>query len=150
KRQNFPIEHFRAFNVGPVLGIEFTNNLLRWQNKVLKRLMDVFLGTALLFLSLPLLLISGALIWILDGRPILFSQRGEGLDGKSFPVWKLRTMHKDAEHRLDELLGSDQELREQWQRHHKLSEDPRIMRGLGSFLRRFSIDELPQLWNVVR
>jgi len=147
---NFPIEGFRAFNIGTALGIEFTNNLLRWPNKIFKRMIDLVVGTLTLLISLPPLVVAGLLIWLFDGRPILYSQSREGLDGKQFAVWKLRTMYKDAEDRLQPLLVSNVELRRQWQRHRKLAKDPRVLAGVGTFLRRFSIDELPQLWNVVR
>jgi lipopolysaccharide/colanic/teichoic acid biosynthesis glycosyltransferase len=108
-------------------------------------LLDIVIATAALIVFSPLLLILGALIWLQDGRPILFRQERVGLHGRPFRVAKFRTMVPDAEARLIELEASNE-----IQGHaFKMTDDPRLSRS-GRWLRRTSLDELPQLWNVVR
>jgi exopolysaccharide production protein ExoY len=115
---------------------------------IVKRLMDVVIaGTALLIL-MPLLLGVGLLIYLLDGRPILISQSRVGHGGRLFPCYKFRTMVVDADRALERHLASDPQARRQWEAMRKLNPDPRVTL-LGQVLRRSSIDELPQLWNVL-
>lgn len=108
----------------------------------------VIAAVALLLLS-PLFLFIG--IWIRrdsDG-PVLFRQRRLGLNGKSFYIFKFRSMYLDAEDRLHHILESDPVLKAEFEIFHKLRNDPRVT-DAGRFLRRWSLDELPQLINVVR
>jgi Undecaprenyl-phosphate galactose phosphotransferase WbaP len=148
--ESLPVEHVRIRNLGTVLGIEFTNELLRPENRILKRLLDVVLGSILLVLSTPLILAGGLLVKLVSRGPMFFAQERKGLGGHKIRVWKLRTMYEDAECRLKKHLETDPELRREWETKCKLARDPRILWGIGTFLRRFSIDELPQLWCVVR
>jgi Undecaprenyl-phosphate galactose phosphotransferase WbaP len=148
--QDLPVERVRLCNLGVVLGIEFTNSLLHWRNRVIKRTLDIVLGAVLLVLTLPLIVLGGLLVKLLTHGPSFFCQQREGLGGRPLSVWKLRTMYQDAERRLEEFLSANPELRREWEEHFKLARDPRVIAGLGVILRRFSIDELPQLWNVVK
>ncbi len=110
-----------------------------------KRIIDVLAaGLAVVLLS-PLLLIVSISIRVADGRPVLFSQERVGLHGRRFKVYKFRTMVRDAERRTAELEC----LNEVHGCAFKVTDDPRITR-LGRILRRTSLDELPQLWNVLR
>ena len=145
-----PVERVRVCNLGGLFGIEFTNGLLRWQNRLLKRTLDVVFGFVLLFLTSPLIFLAGLLARLSSHGPIFFCQEREGLEGHSIKVWKLRTMYQDAELRLEEFLSANPELRREWERYFKLAHDPRIIPGIGVFLRRFSLDELPQFWSVVK
>ena len=126
------------------------NQLLRARNRVLKRLLDLMIGSALLVLATPLILFCAALVKLVSPGPVFFRQRRQGLGEKWIDVWKLRTMHPEAEKQLREFLGSNPEAREEWQSQFKLRKDPRIVPRIGTFMRRFSLDELPQLWSVVR
>lgn len=113
-----------------------------------KRLIDLLL---LLLLSPPALVIVGicaALTRLLTGGPALYKQRRVGYLGKTIEVWKLRTMELNAESILEEFLANSPEARREWEAHYKLKNDPRIIPYLGNFLRRSSLDELPQLLNV--
>ncbi|MBI4639267.1 MAG: exopolysaccharide biosynthesis polyprenyl glycosylphosphotransferase [Candidatus Tectomicrobia bacterium] len=148
--KDLPVELVRVCNLGGVLGIEFTNNLLRWQNRFIKRTLDVVLGAILLLFALPLIALGGLLVKLLNRGPIFFCQEREVLGGCPIKVWKLRTMYQDAERRLEEFLSTNPELRREWEEHFKLARDPRVIPGVGTFLRRFSVDELPQLWNIVK
>jgi Undecaprenyl-phosphate galactose phosphotransferase WbaP len=147
--QDLPVERVRLCNLGVVLGIEFTNSLLHWRNRVIKRTLDIVLGVVLLVLTLPLIALGGLLVKLLSHGPSFFCQVREGLGGRPLSVWKLRTMYQDAERRLEEFLSANPELRREWEERFKLARDPRVIAGVGVFLRRFSLDELPQLWSVV-
>ena len=115
-----------------------------WQRK-LKRLLD-FAGSACALLVLsPLLALIVFLVFVLDGRPILYRWRVVGKDGIPFTSWKFRTMVRDADALKPTLLG----LNEMSGPVFKIREDPRITR-LGRVLRRFSLDELPQFWSVLK
>jgi lipopolysaccharide/colanic/teichoic acid biosynthesis glycosyltransferase len=113
------------------------------------RLLDILLTLALLVFFLPLIAITGILVWIVDPGPILFRHRRVGYQGKEFYCLKFRSMVVDAERRLEEVLASDPAIRAAWLRDHKLPTDPRITK-IGKFLRASSLDELPQLFNVLR
>jgi lipopolysaccharide/colanic/teichoic acid biosynthesis glycosyltransferase len=103
---------------------------------------------ALLVLSAPLLLVIALFIWLEDRGPVVFAHYRIGRNGRPFRCFKFRTMVRDASAVLDDLLASDPELRAQWERDQKLEDDPRVTR-IGHFLRRTSLDELPQLFNIV-
>lgn len=137
-------------DLGGVVGLEVKKNLFPRRNWMLKRTLDYILGIHLFIASLPLLAVFAVWIKIVspDG-PVLFRQPRVGFGGKTFGVWKLRTMYPDADERLHACLDNDPEKFEQWKRFCKLRDDPRVLPGVGRLLRRTSLDELPQLWNVL-
>jgi lipopolysaccharide/colanic/teichoic acid biosynthesis glycosyltransferase len=104
---------------------------------------------ALLVLSAPLLLVIAALVWLEDGGPAVFAHYRIGRNGRPFRCYKFRTMVPNADVVLRELLANDPKLQEEWDRDQKLEHDPRVTR-IGNFLRRTSLDELPQLYNIWR
>lgn len=112
-----------------------------------KRLLETLLVLLAAPVCVPIVLILAALI-ALDGHNPFFVQLRIGRNGRVFRIWKLRTMVKDAQCQLEDHLARDPEARAQWQRTQKLKSDPRITR-MGSILRKTSLDELPQLLNVV-
>jgi len=138
-----------ARDVGGILGLEIRHNLLIASNRWLKRSLDLAIAVPLVVLISPLLLLLVCWIQLVSRGNPFYSQEREGFQGRRFRMWKLRTMHVDAEKRLEKLLERDAEARNEWQRYFKLKNDPRILRGVGWFLRKFSLDELPQLWNVI-
>lgn len=119
--------------------------LQRATKQGIDRLIALF---ALVFFA-PFLLIIAGLIIVLDGRPVVFSQMRVGLDGRLFRCYKFRTMVRNADRALADLLSSDPAAREEWRLTQKLTNDPRVS-CLGAFLRKTSLDELPQLWNVLK
>lgn len=128
--------------------LKLRNNLRYWPARLLKRVFDLTTALTLLLLgTVPLLYIA----WRIrkDGGPAIFAHRRVGQTGRSFPCFKFRTMHVDAERHLRELLATDPAARTEWEREFKLRNDPRIT-PIGHFLRRTSLDELPQLFNVIR
>ena len=116
--------------------------------RYLKRVFDV----TVLLLAAPFVLIVVGLLALLvrgDGGPAFYAQDRIGRNGRPFRFWKLRSMVTDAEAQLAEHFARDPAARAEWETHQKLKNDPRIT-PLGRFLRKTSLDELPQLWNVLR
>lgn len=135
---NAPLEK-RGGTISPVTGVYAT---------VGKRCLDI----AFILLSLPVALgIIGlcALALRLEGGSAFYRQPRLGRDGKRFQILKLRTMVMDADARLERMLAADPAMRAEWDATQKLKHDPRIT-PVGNFLRRTSLDELPQLWNVFK
>lgn len=112
--------------------------------KVIKRAMDILLASAVVIFAIPLLIITAVLIKLDSRGPILFKQTRVGLNGRSFTMYKFRTMINGAHHKKHSLLASNEADGPLF----KIKDDPRITR-LGHYLRKFSIDELPQLFNVL-
>jgi exopolysaccharide production protein ExoY len=108
-------------------------------------------GIAVFLLALisPILLLIAGLVLYFDGAPILFGHYRVGRDGRLFPCLKFRTMYRNADVMLEELLRTNLDARAEWDRDQKLEKDPRVT-PIGNFLRRTSLDELPQLINVAR
>jgi lipopolysaccharide/colanic/teichoic acid biosynthesis glycosyltransferase len=109
-----------------------------------KRAIDLVVGTILLIAASPVILVVALVTWICEGRPILYQWRVVGQNGRPFRSWKFRTMVRDADLRKQGLLRHN----EMQGPVFKMREDPRITR-MGRFLRKYSLDELPQLWSVV-
>ena len=113
------------------------------------RLIDIVLSALLLIFLLPVMLLIAAAVRMEGDGPVFFGHQRIGRGGASFRCLKFRTMVPDAERRLQELLAIDPVARREWAQDQKLREDPRITR-IGRFLRRSSLDELPQLLNVLK
>ncbi|WP_232540211.1 sugar transferase [Azohydromonas aeria] len=111
--------------------------------------LNQFSALILLLLFAPLMLLIIAMIWRFDGSPFTFAHYRVGMGGKVFPCFKFRTMVRNSEQVLQALLCTDPAARAEWERDQKLSNDPRIT-PIGKFLRKTSLDELPQLFNVLR
>lgn len=128
--------------------LKLRNNLRYWPSRLLKRVFDFVAALVLLvILALPFVYIA----WLIrrDGGPAIFAHKRVGQSGREFACFKFRTMRVDAEEQLRLLLAGDSAAREVWESEFKLRNDPRITR-IGHFLRQTSLDELPQLYNVIR
>jgi Undecaprenyl-phosphate galactose phosphotransferase WbaP len=125
------------------------NNLKSLPNRLVKRLFDVTVSILSMPLLLPLIGIIGTAIRLETPGPAIYSHDRIGKNGKTFRCYKFRTMQKDAEERLREILENNHEVRTEWEKNWKLKDDPRITR-IGSFLRKTSLDELPQIFNVIK
>lgn len=113
-----------------------------------KRAFDIVFALLILPIVAPVI----AVLWVVmrrDGGAGFFGHRRVGHNGKAFRCWKIRTMVLDAEDRLKEYLANNPQAAEEWERDHKLTDDPRIT-AFGQFLRKSSLDELPQIWNVLK
>ncbi|HHX39666.1 MAG TPA: sugar transferase [Armatimonadetes bacterium] len=124
--------------------------LLDARNRALKRMIDYLLGLPAFLLSLPVIAFFALWIKATGHGSAFYSQEREGIDGTRIRVWKLRTMYPDAEETLQRYLDENPAAHAEWRHFYKLRHDPRVLPGLGHFLRRTSLDELPQLWNVLR
>ena len=136
-------------SVGGMLGLEVCQRAFvpgrQWPKRILDLLLTVIGGV----LILPLIVLIAAWVKLGSRGPAFYSQERIGRDGTTFRAWKFRSMVSNADQVLGAYLDQNPQLREEWKRSHKLKNDPRIT-AAGRFLRRTSLDELPQLWNVLK
>ncbi len=139
----------RSRDLNGILGLELTNCLLRRTDQIVKRAMDLTLTLLGGIIILPLGLLIALAIKLDSHGSVIYSQTRLGKGGKPFPAFKFRSMTENADEILHDYLNEHPELQEEWQATQKLKNDPRITR-IGKFLRQTSLDELPQLLNVLR
>ena len=132
-----------------IMLIRVKNNLAHWYNRAMKRVFDLVASLGGLVVVVPLGILLSILIYIDSPGPIIFAHRRIGRHGKAFPCYKFRTMVPNAEVILRDYLVEHPEANREWQQEFKLKNDPRITR-VGAFLRKTSLDELPQLINVIK
>jgi Undecaprenyl-phosphate galactose phosphotransferase WbaP len=140
----------RTRTLGSSIGIEIRRGLCLRHNQLLKRVIDILFAVPIALLIWPVIAVFALAIKLLDPGPAFYVQERVGRNATRLRVIKLRTMYSDAEQRLEEHLRRDPQALAEWQRFFKLSRDPRVLPIIGNFMRRASIDELPQLWNVIR
>ena len=138
-----------ARDMGGIVGLEIRKNLLLRRNWVIKRSLDYLLGIPLFLISIPILAFFAAWIMIVSPGNPFFSHVREGRGGKKFKVWKLRSMYPKADKVLHEFIEANPAAKHEWNTYFKLRNDPRILKGVGVLLRKTSLDELPQLLNVL-
>ena len=156
----------RVFIMPTVTGVPFSNQIVHFSireniplietssrlesriDRTIKRTFDLVVSSILVILLLPVFLIIALLVKFTSRGPIIFKQKRVGKGGKEIYIYKFRTMYEDAEERLNELLEKDPEARKEWEKYFKLKNDPRVT-PVGKFLRKYSLDELPQLFNVI-
>jgi Undecaprenyl-phosphate galactose phosphotransferase WbaP len=139
-----------ARDLGGCLGLEIKKNLLMRRNLMLKRTMDRVIATPLFLMSIPVMAMAALWIKLASRGPAFHCQMREGADGRRIAVWKLRTMRVDGERVLESWFAEHPEDRVEWSRYFKLRNDPRVLPWIGRLLRRTSLDELPQLWSVLK
>ena len=140
----------RSQECGGVIGFLVRENLLLPIPRIVKRIVDFAVSASVVVLALPLALVIMGLIKLVSPGPVFYGHERIGRYGKRFPAWKFRTMKVDADQALQQHLEQDADARAEWERDHKLRQDPRIIPGIGGFLRKTSLDELPQIWNVLQ
>ncbi len=133
----------------PLSFVSVRNNLLSKNMLITKRIFDIVFSIFLIFFFSPIIVITAILIKLTSKGPIFYVQERPGRFGRMIKIYKFRTMYLDADKKLEEILKNNEELREEFMKYRKLKNDPRIT-PLGRFLRRFSIDEIPQLFNVLK
>ncbi|WP_429945515.1 undecaprenyl-phosphate galactose phosphotransferase WbaP [Bibersteinia trehalosi] len=130
-----------------ILLLRLNHNLSKRSSQIIKRIIDIIVSSLLIITLSPLLLV----IWLLitfDGGNALFSHKRVGKDGNLFSCWKFRTMRKDADKFLENYLKENPSANVEWQKERKLRNDPRVTQ-IGQWIRKTSLDELPQLFNVL-
>jgi Undecaprenyl-phosphate galactose phosphotransferase WbaP len=137
-----------AKEVGGVIGLEVSQRLLRPSSRFVKRCLDLAIAVAFTPLVAPIVLLSALVIKLEDGGPMFYRNERVGLGGKKFKAWKLRSMVTDGDRVLKRYLAANPSEALHWHAKQKLTRDPRITR-IGRIIRKTSIDELPQLWNVL-
>jgi len=129
-------------------GLMIEHHLLLPIQQLVKRAMDLAIASAAFLALLPLFTLLAVAIKLTSRGPIFYGHERVGKDNGRFLAWKFRTMINGAEGLIEAYLEEHPELRDEWERDHKLKSDPRVTR-LGKFMRKWSIDELPQIWNVL-
>lgn len=138
-----------TFFTEKIMLIRIRNNLERRFNRIIKYLFDMIVTIVGTICISPLLIAIAIWIYKDSPGPVIFKHIRVGKDGKEFPCYKFRSMCIDAKEKLEELLQNNPEARAEWERDFKLKHDPRITKS-GAFLRKTSLDELPQLFNVLK
>ncbi len=138
-----------ARNTGRLSGIEMRNGLMMATLQIVKRFIDLTVALVALTMTLPIFCIIPILIKLGGGGPAFFGHKRIGRHGRMFTAWKFRTMHVDGDKILRDYLERVAGARDEWDRDQKLRDDPRVTR-VGKLLRMTSLDELPQIWNVLR
>jgi lipopolysaccharide/colanic/teichoic acid biosynthesis glycosyltransferase len=132
------------------LALELRQERFDIRSRRIKRALDLIVGVPATLVAMPIMAVAALSVMIMDGGSPFYAQDREGLGGRRIKVWKIRSMVRDAETRLEALLASDEGARREWAGSMKLRKDPRVIPVIGRILRKFSIDELPQLFGVVR
>lgn len=136
------------FNEKAVL-LRIRNNLASEYNRILKYSFDFVTSTCGLVVILPIIALISLIIYLDSPGPVIFAHKRIGKNGQTFSCYKFRSMIPNAQEVLKEYLAGNADAREEWARDFKLKDDPRITR-IGGFLRKTSLDELPQLFNVIK
>ncbi|MCS7245226.1 MAG: exopolysaccharide biosynthesis polyprenyl glycosylphosphotransferase [candidate division WOR-3 bacterium] len=157
----------KVFYVPDISGLSFTNQILHFSisqnlpifetstkfdsqiNLIIKRMFDIIFSLLVIVLLSPLYLIIAMLVKLTSRGPVFYKHKRIGKNGEVIEIYKFRTMYKNADEILRKLLEQNSALREEWEKNYKLKNDPRIT-PIGKFLRKFSLDELPQFLNVLK
>lgn len=128
--------------------IKVNNNLHSITNRFIKRAFDLTVSLLGLLVTSPVFLVIALLVKITSPGPIVFAHKRVGRGGREFPAYKFRTMYRDSKERLEKILANDPAARAEWEKSYKLKNDPRIT-PLGKILRATSLDEIPQVFNII-
>ena len=133
---------------GGALGFASTHNLTFGFSLFIKRCVDIFLLLISSPVTIPLVLIVSILVKCTSKGPVFYGHKRIGRNGKEFKCWKFRSMAIDADKQLEKILAENPKMREEWERDRKFTDDPRVTK-IGKILRKTSIDEIPQFFNVL-
>lgn len=144
----FPISWLSPVSIGVFSGFEVRNKMLQPLPRLMKFFLEVIMSASVIIVLFPVFLLLALCVKISSPGPVFYRSWRLGKNGKKIGVLKFRTMYADADARLEKLLASNPELKKEWENNFKLQNDPRIT-PIGDFLRKTSLDELPQFWNVL-
>ncbi len=147
--QMLPIQWVYPAAISHFSGLEIGNRMLRRNYQLCKRIFEYFSIVVALPVVLPLMAVLAAAVKCSSRGPVLYSAERLGKNGVPFRIWKFRTMYHDADSQLAQMLAEDPLMLMEWTEKFKLKNDPRVT-PLGRLMRRTSLDELPQIWNVLR
>ena len=136
-------------DIGGRLALGLDERATAWVPLPVTRVFDLLIAVPIALMTFPMMLFAALAIYAVDPGPVIYRQERVGLNGRRVRILKLRTMYLDAEARLDGLLAGNIALAAEWARSFKLRRDPRILPVVGKLLRSTSLDELPQLFNVI-
>lgn len=143
------MEDIRSFTPSETIVPFHTSVEFKIRHFPLKRIFDLLFSLFSLIMGAPVFLLIAFFIFITSPGRVIYSHERIGRGGKPFKCYKFRSMYVDSDKRLQLLLAKDQKLKKEWETTFKLKKDPRIT-PFGHFLRKTSLDELPQFWNVVK
>lgn len=147
--EQFPSLWARPHEISGLTALELTNQLALPANRAAKRLFDLAVAVSLGLVIVPVIGVIAVLVRLSSKGPVFYSQERIGWHGRRFRAWKIRTMHPDADRLLHQYLQEHPNLLAEWQANHKLKHDPRVT-WIGRWLRLSSLDEIPQIWNVLK
>ncbi|MDY5684037.1 MAG: undecaprenyl-phosphate galactose phosphotransferase WbaP [Treponema sp.] len=134
--------------LGGILGFSITHNLTKPECLLAKRLIDILIIVCASPFVLPVTLIIAILVKLTSKGPVFYGHKRVGKNGKEIKCWKFRSMVTNADQMLEKILAEHPDMRKEWERDRKFTNDPRVTK-LGKILRKTSLDELPQLWNIL-
>ncbi|RFB85161.1 exopolysaccharide biosynthesis UDP-galactose-lipid carrier transferase [Rhizobium leguminosarum bv. trifolii] len=143
------VSGLRPADIGGEIGIRLTTGGRSLNSDPVRRFLDLAIAIPATIVVAPFIAIAAAAVYAIDPGPVFFRHAREGRSGKPVHVLKLRTMYQDAEQRLEALFRDNPAMRAEWLSHFKLKDDPRVLPIVGHMLRSSSIDELPQLANII-
>lgn len=148
KHQTFNTMSLRMRDFGGIMGFAATHNLTKKGSLAIKRTLDLFLLLFLFPFALPVMILIAILVKIDSKGPVFYAHMRVGKDGVPLKTWKFRSMNINSEEQLKHILATDPVRRAEWEADRKFTDDPRVTR-IGKFLRKTSLDELPQLFNIL-
>ena len=147
KNQDFFTSTIQLRDIGGIIGLSSTHNLTKKRSLFAKRLIDLLLILLASIIVLPVTIVIGICVKLSSPGPIFYGHKRVGKNGKIVKCWKFRSMYSNSQEMLEHILATDPKMREEWENDRKFVNDPRVTK-FGKFLRKTSLDELPQLWNI--
>ena len=148
KNQTYFTDTQQLKDIAGIIGFASIHNLTFKGNLFLKRFMDIFAIVLFLPIILPLMIILSLLVKLTSKGPVFYGHKRIGKNGKEITCWKFRSMCINSQEMLEEILATDPVRRAEWEKDRKFQDDPRVTK-FGKFLRKTSLDELPQLFNIL-
>lgn len=146
-RQDTYTSSIQLRDLGGILGFSATHNLTKRWNLFVKRLIDIVLCLIAAIIVVPVSIVIAIGIKATSPGPVFYGHKRVGKNGKYIKCWKFRSMYKNSQEMLEKILAEDPVRRAEWEKDRKFIDDPRVT-NFGKFLRKTSLDELPQLWNI--